>query len=127
LLGYDPRLQVIHEDDAVSALAGVIDRPTPGTFNVAATGQLYLSRILRLGRRVPQPLPKRGFESALRGLARIGLALPRHVASLLKHGRVMDVSEMIEPLGFRPGYNSRQTALATYGRLPATREDEPRA
>ena len=125
LLGFDPRLQVIHEEDAVAALASVIDRPRPGTFNVAAPGQLYLSRILRLGRRVPQPLPKRAFESALRGLARVGLALPRHVASLLKHGRVMDVSGMREPLGFAPGFTCRQSVLATYKRITVGENGEP--
>jgi len=55
LLGFDPRLQVVFEEDAVGALAHAFDRPVPGTYNVAAPGQLYLSRILRLGRRGAWP------------------------------------------------------------------------
>lgn len=118
LLGFDPRLQFIHEDDAVRALEHATDARTPGVFNVAATGQLYLSRILRLGLRLPQPLPRRAFEAAMRGLAGIGLFIPEHTQSLLKHGRVIDTTRMRDRLGFSPQLTCRQTTLATYGRLP---------
>lgn len=118
LLGFDPRLQFIHEDDAVRAVEHAIEARTPGTFNVAATGQLYLSRVLRLGLRLPQPLPKRAFDAAMRGLAGIGLFIPEHTQSLLKHGRVIDTSAMRDQLEFVPKLTCRQTVLATYGRLP---------
>lgn len=118
LLGFDPRLQFVHEDDAVRAIEHALDARTPGTFNVAATGQLYLSRILRLGLRLPQPLPKRAFDAAMRGLAGIGLFIPEHTQSLLKHGRVIDTTAMRDELGFVPKLTCRQTVLAAYGRLP---------
>ena len=121
LLGFDPRLQFVHEEDAVRALEHAMDAQTPGIFNVAAAGQLYLSRIVRLGLRLPQPLPRRGFNAAMRGLAGIGLFIPEHTQRLLKHGRVIDTTAMRERLGFRPALNCRQTVLATYGRLPLRR------
>ncbi len=55
ILGWDPRLQLIHEDEAVRAVLHTLDHPVPGTFNIAADGQLYLSRILRLGKRRVRP------------------------------------------------------------------------
>jgi len=120
LLGFDPRMQFVHEDDALGALVHAVDHGVPGTFNVAAPGQIYLSRVLRLGRRVPQPLPGRMFDAALRGLARTDLVIPRHVSALLKNGRVMDVSAMVAELGFGPSLTCRQTVLAAYGRVPVT-------
>jgi UDP-glucose 4-epimerase len=117
LLGFDPRMQFIAEDDAVRALVHTIDHGVAGTFNVAAPGQLYLSRVLRLGLRIPQPLPGRLFDSALRGLARFDLRVPEHIVSLLKHGRVMDTTLMTTMLGFAPSLTCRQTVLTTYGRL----------
>jgi len=117
LLGFDPRVQFIHEDDAVRAFLHAIDRGVPGTFNVAAPGLLYLSRVLRLGLRIPQPLPGRFFDSALRGLARVDLRLPEHTVALLKHGRVMDTRLMTTVLGFAPRLTCRQTVLSAYGRL----------
>ncbi|GMQ85192.1 MAG: NAD-dependent epimerase/dehydratase family protein [Acidimicrobiia bacterium] len=117
LLGFDPRLQFIGEHDALAAFIHTIAHPVPGTFNVAAPGQLYLSRVLRLGLRIAQPLPKRALHAALRGLARAGLEVPRHTVALLKHGRVMETSATTHELGFTPRLTSRQVALTGYGRV----------
>jgi UDP-glucose 4-epimerase len=71
-LGFDPRLQLVAEDDAVSAIEYCLENAVPGTYNIAATGQLYLSRVLRLGNRLAQPLPRRLYDLAMRGLSRGG-------------------------------------------------------
>lgn len=118
MLGRDPRLQFVAEHDAVAAFAHATDHPVPGTFNIAGSGQQYLSRVLRLGRRVPQPLPKRAYRRALRGLARAGIDLPEHVVSLLEFGRVMDTAATETALGFTPRLSSRDATLAGYGRIP---------
>ncbi len=115
LLGFDPRLQVTHERDAVAALEHAIDARAPGTFNVAADGQMYLSRVLRLGRRIPQPLPSRMYESAMRSLTRVNITVPAHVQAILKYGRVVDTSLMRSEFGFTPTYTCRQTVLNAYG------------
>jgi UDP-glucose 4-epimerase len=114
LMGFDPRLQFTDERDAVSVLEHTLDHPVPGTFNVAGDGQMYLSRILRLGRRAPQPLPGRLFDTAIRTLARADLKVPDHVTGLLKHGRVVDTTRMREELGFIPLHTCRQTVLGAY-------------
>jgi UDP-glucose 4-epimerase len=125
LLGFDPRLQVVFEDDAVRALEHVIDHPAPGTFNVAAPGQLYLSRILRLGRRIPQPLPRRAFEVAVRGMARLDVSLPAHLMGHLKHGMVVDTTRMRQVLGFSPRLATREAVLAGYRRIEVGTEGAP--
>jgi len=116
LMGFDPRLQFIHEEDAVAALEHAADQDVSGTFNVTAQGQMYLSRVLRLGRRIPQPLPGRLFDGALSGLSRININVPDHLRGLLKHGRVVDTTEMRTTLKFEPRYTCRQTVLSAYGR-----------
>ncbi len=115
LAGFDPRLQVTHEDDTVRALEHALDNDTEGTFNIAADGQLYLSRFLRLGRRIPQPLPGRLFDSALKALARADIVVPRHVQAILKNGRVVDTTLMRSEFGFEPKNTCRQTVLSAYG------------
>lgn len=115
-LGFDPRLHLINQDDAVAAFIHALDDPVPGTFNVATSGPMYLSRLLRLGRRVAQPLPKRPFESAIGALGRTGLHIPSHLTAMLHHGLVIDTASMREDLGFTPHLNTRQTVLAGYGR-----------
>jgi UDP-glucose 4-epimerase len=118
LLGCDPRLQFVHEDDAVRAFEHAIDHPTAGTFNIGGDGQLYLSRILRLGRRINQRLPSRQFERAMKVLRPFGASLPHHLVNLIRYGRVADTRRMLHTLSFRPELNCRRMVLATYGRLP---------
>ena len=118
-LGYDPRLQLISEFDVVNAITHTLGHPIGGAFNVAAPGQLYLSRILRLGHRVSQPLPRRAYDIAVKGMSRADLHLPGHVKRLVHHGLITDLRRMTEVLGFAPGFNLRQTVLAGYGVLPA--------
>jgi nucleoside-diphosphate-sugar epimerase len=112
-------LQFVHEDDAVLGMEHAIDHPTPGTFNISSEGQLYLSRILRLGSRINQRLPARQRQLAMKALRPFGASLPRHLDGLLKYGRVVDTRAMRETLGFNPSLNCRRLVLATYERLPA--------
>ena len=84
VLGFDPRLQFVHQDDAVAVLAQLVDEPAPGTINVAGRGQLYLSRALRLSNRVQIPLPGRLYDAALDGLARMDISMPDHLRRLLR-------------------------------------------
>jgi UDP-glucose 4-epimerase len=122
LLGFDPRLQFIHDRDAVDALEHAIDNPTDGTFNVAADGQMYLSRMLRLGRRIPQPLPGRLFDTALRTMTRFNVPAPDHLKGLMKHGRVADTTRMHADFGFIPTHTCRQTVLCGYERIDANHD-----
>jgi UDP-glucose 4-epimerase len=117
LLGFDPRFQFVGERDAASVFLHAVDHPVPGTFNVAAPGQLYLSRVLRLGLRIEQPLPRRALQAALRGLARTGLDLPSHLVALLEHGRVMETGDTARSLGFTPKLTARDVVLTAYGRI----------
>jgi UDP-glucose 4-epimerase len=114
-MGFDPRLQLIHEQDAVRAIEHTVFNPVAGTFNIAAPGQLYLNRIVRIGGRIRQPLPRRPFEMALRALGRMDLYMPAHLADIVRYGLVMDVTRMHDELGFVPRFNARQTVLAGYG------------
>jgi len=57
LLGYDPLLQFVHEEDCLDAFEqAVLDRH-PGVYNVVAPGALPLSTLLRLAGKRSLPLP----------------------------------------------------------------------
>src|SRR5213592_5009126 len=47
-LGWDPRLQLLHADDATGALMAATMSPARGAVNVAPSGSISLSHILRL-------------------------------------------------------------------------------
>ena len=48
VLGFDPRLQFVHEDDVVHALEHAAFHVAPGIYNVAADGVLALSEVIDL-------------------------------------------------------------------------------
>ncbi len=112
VLGYDPRLQFVHEDDAVEVLrraAGEAVRGSfsSGTFNVAGDGVLLLSQCARrLGRpTVPILLPALRWGGSL--LRSVGVTdfSPEQIR-MLTHGRVVRTARMREVLGFEPRYTT---------------------
>jgi len=59
LLGYDPLLQFVHEEDCLRAFETAVLESHPGTYNVVAPGVLPLSTLLALAgkRALPMPVP----------------------------------------------------------------------
>jgi UDP-glucose 4-epimerase len=91
LLGFDPRLQFIHEDDAVGALLHLVRHDLPGTFNAAADGVLTLSEIAALlGKPMLPVLPPWGLGFAAAQLRRLGLRVPVELIGELRYGRGLD-------------------------------------
>jgi UDP-glucose 4-epimerase len=56
-LGYDPLLQLVHEDDWLDAFEKAVLEPHPGVFNVVGASPLPLSTLLRLAGKRALPLP----------------------------------------------------------------------
>lgn len=101
LLGFDPMMQVIHEDDVVEALAYAVLNEVSGVFNVAAEGALPLTRLLGLTRTAPLPvwhrLANRWMEQG-KGTAEMLPIEPDY----LRYRWVADLTKMREELGFYP-------------------------
>ena len=58
VLGFDPRLQFLHPDDALDGLVHAAVGDHPGTFNVAGIGVMLLSQAIRRAGRPQLPLPR---------------------------------------------------------------------
>lgn len=108
-LGFDARLQFVHEDDLLDCLHLATTGDADGTFNVAGDGVLLLSQALRRAGRVP--LPVAGGFGALSGevLRRAGLAdFSAEQRRFLSYGRAVDCTRMREELGFSPARTTVQ-------------------
>jgi UDP-glucose 4-epimerase len=113
-LGFDPRLQLLHEIDAVEALrlATVSDRP--GVVNVAGDGAVSLSQVLRrAGRlRVPVPAPALGLVGAV--VSNSGLVdVTAEEYKYLNYGRVVDTTRLHTEFGFTPRFTTAE-AVESY-------------
>lgn len=110
-LGFDPRLQFLHERDLLGAIGHAVAAEVPGTFNIAGDGLLTLSQVVRRLQRATLPLP--GF--ALGGLGSVLRSM--HVSdfspelrALLTFGRGVDTTRMRRDLGFEPRFSTSATA-----------------
>ena len=128
LLGFDPLLQLVHEDDVVEALAHATLNNIPGVFNIAAEDVMPLSRILRLVRLVPlpvfHPIAYRGL-NLLRGTSLQPLSYVPIEWDYLRYPWVADLSRMSGEFGFFPVYTAAETLREFAGqRLREEGEDE---
>ena len=112
LMGFDPMMQVIHEDDAVAALVHAVNKDVSGACNVAATDALPLSKIRGLVGKLPisvfHPFANGGL--ALLGTAR--LDVDRYLPiepDYLRFPWVGDLAHMEQELGFAPRYSAVET------------------
>jgi UDP-glucose 4-epimerase len=110
-LGFDPRLQVLHSDDAAGALLAATIAPVRGAVNVAPSGSISLSRILRILGRPQIPIPHPLFAPAMARVgSRVGVGpLYGDAVRLLRYGRGVDNSRLREELGFEPAYDATAT------------------
>ncbi len=109
VLGFDPRLQFVHEDDAVQVLEQVTSGDHPGIFNVAGDGALYLSQCIRLAGRVAAPVPLPFVSAVASGVRRSGRAdVTMDQLRFLQFGSVVDTTRLRTHLGIEPRYSTRQ-------------------
>ena len=109
VLGYDARVQLLHEEDGVAVLERAASLDLPGVFNVAADGVLLLSQAIRRAGRVPLPIPPIAVGTVgwlFRG-ARLVDFSPEQMR-LLNFGRVVDSTRLREQFGFTPRWTTRQ-------------------
>jgi UDP-glucose 4-epimerase len=111
LLGFDPRMQFIHEDDAIGALAHVVRHELPGRFNAAADGVLALSEIAALlGKPMLPVLPPWGLGFAAAQLRRLGVRVPVELVRELRFGRGLD-NRLLKATGYRYRYTTREAVI----------------
>ncbi|GAA4349358.1 NAD-dependent epimerase/dehydratase family protein [Angustibacter luteus] len=112
VLGFDARLQFVHEDDALDALAVATVRPEgAGLVNVAGDGVITVSQAARLAGRVTVPVPMQatGWVGQVVRRSRLADFSPEQM-NQLAHGRGLDTTRMREVLGFEP----RHTTLEAF-------------
>jgi UDP-glucose 4-epimerase len=107
VLGFDARLQFLHESDGVAAIHHATVHDVPGIFNVAGDGVLALSQaIRRLGRpalRLPS-FTAAGTAAVVRR-ARLADFSPDQI-TFLTYGRGVDTTRMRTEFGFEPAYTT---------------------
>jgi UDP-glucose 4-epimerase len=110
VLGFDPMVQLIHEEDVCRALALALRAGVRGIYNVTGPGEVPLSAVLaELGRR-PVPVPhflvrllvKRLFDARLS-------SFPPGEIDHIQYLCAVDGSRFVRDVGFTPRHSLRET------------------
>jgi UDP-glucose 4-epimerase len=106
-LGFDPRLQLVHEEDALDALVAAVKRPVRGAVNVAGEGTIGLTRTVRLAGKPTLPLAGPLFGPAVDAARRAGMIeFSDDFRRLLRYGRAVDITRLLDEVGYRPRYSA---------------------
>ncbi len=112
-LGFDPMMQLVHEEDVIRAIRLALAPSARGIFNVPEPGAVPLTVLLReLGRR-RIPLPHPLLLLADRLAFSIGLSkLPAHAIDFLRFGCVVDGKRIRAELGYESAFDLHRTIAA---------------
>lgn len=107
--GFDPRLQLIHEDDAAEAIVLAALGEQEGAFNVAGDGVVLLSQAVAImgAQALPVLLPASRWISRFAIRSSTGVNLPGHLLDVLLHGSVMDCTRLKSEFVWAPEHSSR--------------------
>ena len=112
LLGFDPMMQLIHEDDVVEALAHATLGDAAGVFNVAAEDALPLSKIRGLAGKPYRALLHLFAYWGTDLLSSAGRKPTRYTPielDYLRYPWIGDLTRMRDEFGFEPRYTAEET------------------
>lgn len=121
VVGFDARMQFLHEDDLFDVMHHAVAVNADGTFNVAGDGIMMLSQAVRRLQKASVPMP--GFAVGRLGTvlrsARLADFSPEQIG-LLTYGRGVDTSRMVHDLGYTPRFTT-EAAFAQFATDLGTR------
>jgi UDP-glucose 4-epimerase len=136
ILGYNPLIQFISEEDILDAFKLAIDEDYPGVFNIVGQRIIPLSMVLKLANKVRLPMPYLVAESFFRALwiAKTGPFPPEHL-DFLRYHCLADGSRAKEVMGFEAKKTAWEALeeflevkrLGRVGRKPSEEESEEEA
>jgi UDP-glucose 4-epimerase len=119
MLGHDPLLQFVHEQDAAWALHRAVESNATGAFNIVGKGVLPYTTVLALLGRVPVPMPMvvaRQLTKLLWATQLVGS--PPSLLDFLLYVCVADGARARRELGFSPQLSIKRTVLDFLGIAP---------
>lgn len=116
VLGFDPLLQFLHEDDLLQAFLLSLKKDISGIFNIVGNGVLPLSRVIEITGKKNLGIP----QLALKSIVELAWTLdispaPSSHIDFLRYTYVADGSKAEQELGFKPKFSSKEALLSFVG------------
>lgn len=113
--GYDPPLQLVHENDLAKLLYQLVMEPHGGTFNVAGEGVVFYSELARISRRRLVSLPAAVAYPLTQMAWNLGVQKdsPSVGLNFVRYAMILSTGQLKKETGFRFYYTS-EDALRSY-------------
>ena len=113
LLGFDPMIQVVHQDDVVRAIRLALQPGGRGIFNIAGPPPVALSRAVKLLGRPTVPIPHALARAGVERLWRWHMtSFPAPELDFIRYVCMVDDKRAREGLGYGPTFDLRTTLQA---------------
>ena len=108
--GFDPMIQLVHEEDMVRAMVLAVESDARGVFNVVGPGEAPLSRILQVLGRPTRAVPSFLVRALVDRAWRFRFTdFPPPELRHIQFNCIVDGRRATEELGFEPGYSLEET------------------
>ncbi len=116
MLGFDPLIQFLHEDDMLVAFMLALEKDCVGIFNIVGDGVLPLSRVIKILGKYNIKLPQIGFKTLVQLLWTLDLSpAPASHVNFLRYLCVADGAKAKKILGFVPRFSTKEALLSFVG------------
>lgn len=116
VLGFDPMVQFIHEEDLMTAFKTVILEDHPGIFNLSSRGVIPLSKAIKLMGKTALPLPMVGLKSFIQLLWYLDISpAPANRLDYLKYLSCVATEKAARELKFKPKYDCKESLMDFVG------------
>jgi UDP-glucose 4-epimerase len=109
MMGFNPMLQFIHEEDLTEALALAVQSGLRGVYNVAGPGEVPLHLAIRETGGSPLPLPEFAARAMIGRLFRLGFfPFPPGAIDYIKYTCTISGKRFVDETGFRPLFGLKE-------------------
>ncbi len=116
ILGYDPLIQFVHEEDVIRSFIKVLEEDHSGIFNIVGPGVLPLSRVITFSGKVNIPLPEMWMKNLVQLFWYADMAsAPASYLNFLKYVCIADGEKAKKVLKFTPQFCTREALLSFVG------------
>jgi UDP-glucose 4-epimerase len=110
ILGFDPLIQGVHEDDAARAVLLALNPQVRGIFNIIGQDAAPLSRIVSVMKKTQFPIPEFLFRGFLRAAFKLNMtSFPEGELDHLKYSCLVDGSRAERDLKFKAQHSLKKT------------------
>lgn len=116
ILGYNPKVQFLHEDDFVNSCLTAIEKKIPGAFNIVGNGSLTTEEISKITGTTIIPFPSWILYPVLEALWKLrfpGIEVNSGYLDYARYSFIASPLKARKVLGFYPAYSSLETLMET--------------